>query len=71
MNGFAIFKVRVNGSEEMIVPFHLIGNRRYLTDKDIVEHPCLKKFVAMFAANFEYDDTPGVLWFTEPLLPAI
>ena len=38
-----------------VVPFITLGNRQVLTDKQLVEMPWLKEFIARFPACFEYD----------------
>lgn len=48
------------------VPFQQCGNRRCLTDQQLVENPALAEFVQRFRNSFEYC-APSCVWvFIEP-----
>ena len=47
------------------VPFHTIGNRQCLTDKQIVEMPWLQEFIDRFPKCFERDEV-ACLWIFYP-----
>ena len=48
------------------VPFQRMGNRRFLTDLQLMQNPYLEDFVKRFSDSFERDALLGVLWFIEP-----
>jgi hypothetical protein len=54
------------GYETIAVPFKMLGNRRCLTDQQLVELPWLKEFADRFPASFERDNERHVLLFIEP-----
>jgi hypothetical protein len=45
------------------VPFKTQGNRRYLTDRQLVENPELARFVSRFSQCFEADPLACAWWF--------
>lgn len=48
------------------VPFVRVGNRRALSDEQLVECPYLADFVRRFSASFERDDNARAYLFIEP-----
>ena len=45
------------------VPFHKLGNRRFLTSKQLREDPELEAFVERFSNCFDYDYTLSIWWY--------
>ncbi len=52
--------------ESVEVPFVQIGNRRWLTGRQLAENPDLAAFVARFSSSFEYEINMDCVLFVEP-----
>ena len=48
------------------LPFHQVGNRRFLTEQQLCEWPWLEEFVARFGDSFEHDAIREIWLFNEP-----
>lgn len=45
------------------IPFHMSGNRQFLTSFQLFENAELREFVERFRKSFEYDPASFLYWY--------
>lgn len=45
------------------VPFHVEGDRRYLTGLELVANPVCKEFYEKYRQHFRHDYSRDIVWF--------